>query len=140
VPAIGTPPSPTDAPSLCALSALAATHSVWIVGGSVAERDADGKLFNTSTIWNARGELVAVHRKVHLVRGQQPQARATPPPHSPFPFLRANQFDIDIPGRMTFRESDTLSPGAWGGARARPSRRCRESAIRDPRSAIQGRN
>lgn len=34
----------------------------------------------------ADGEILAKHRKVHL-------------------------FDIDVPGRITFKESDTLSPG-----------------------------
>jgi len=47
--------------------------------------DAD-KFYNTSLLFSPKGELLAAHRKVHL-------------------------FDIDIPGKITFRESDVLSPG-----------------------------
>merc|ERR1711935_764786 len=46
----------------------------------------DGKLYNTSTVWCPEGHLVATHRKVHL-------------------------FDIDVPGKITFKESDTLTAG-----------------------------
>ena len=41
---------------------------------------------NTSLLFSPEGNLIATHRKVHL-------------------------FDIDIPGKITFRESDVLSPG-----------------------------
>ncbi|XP_076482629.1 omega-amidase NIT2-A-like isoform X1 [Bombus vancouverensis nearcticus] len=44
------------------------------------------KLYNTCTIWGPDGTLIAKHRNVHL-------------------------FDIDIPNKITFRESDSLSPG-----------------------------
>jgi omega-amidase len=43
-------------------------------------------IYNTCTVYNPSGELVAVHRKVHL-------------------------FDIDIPGGITFKESDSLTGG-----------------------------
>lgn len=45
------------------LSALAKQHAVYIVGGSIIERDND-KLYNTTTIWDPNGELIARHRKV----------------------------------------------------------------------------
>lgn len=44
------------------------------------------KYHNTSLLFAPDGKLLATHRKVHL-------------------------FDIDIPGKITFRESDVLSPG-----------------------------
>jgi len=47
------------------LSALSKKFGVYIVGGSFAERDGD-KFYNTSTVWNPNGELIARHRKVHL--------------------------------------------------------------------------
>lgn len=44
------------------------------------------KYHNTSLLFSPKGVLLATHRKVHL-------------------------FDIDIPGKITFKESDVLSPG-----------------------------
>jgi len=70
---------------------------IWIVGGSVSERvvtdkeDEEGnkieKIYNTCLVLNPDGVVVAKHRKVHL-------------------------FDIDVPGGITFFESETLSAGA----------------------------
>ena len=55
--------------------------------GSIPERDeASGRIYNTCVAYGPDGALLARHRKMHL-------------------------FDIDIPGRITFRESDTLSGG-----------------------------
>lgn len=68
------------------LSSLARQYQVWLVGGSMPERDGD-KLYNTSAVFGPTGECVAKHRKVHL-------------------------FDINIPGSITFKESETLSPGS----------------------------
>lgn len=67
------------------LSETAKINEVYIVGGSIPEKEGE-KFYNTSTVWNPQGKLVAKHRKVHL-------------------------FDIDVPGGITFRESDVLSPG-----------------------------
>ncbi|XP_039441452.1 omega-amidase NIT2-like [Culex pipiens pallens] len=49
-----------------ALSEAASHFGVHVVGGSFVERDRDGKLFNTCTVWGPDGALVAKHRKVHL--------------------------------------------------------------------------
>ncbi|KAJ8672585.1 hypothetical protein QAD02_003844 [Eretmocerus hayati] len=68
-----------------ALSKAAKENELFVIGGSIPEKDGD-KLFNTCTVWNTSGQLIAKHRKMHL-------------------------FDIDIKGKMTFRESDTLSAG-----------------------------
>jgi len=67
------------------LSKAARDGGVFLVGGSFPERDGD-KLFNTCYIFNKDGDMIARHRKIHL-------------------------FDIDIPGKITFKESETLSPG-----------------------------
>jgi len=56
-----------------------------LIGGSIPERDGD-RLYNTSPIFDPHGNLIAKHRKVHL-------------------------FDINIPGKITFKESTNLSPG-----------------------------
>lgn len=74
-----------DSPSVSLLKELALAHKVYVVGGSIPELDGD-RVFNTSIVFNPTGEIIAKHRKVHL-------------------------FDIDIPGKMTFRESDALSAG-----------------------------
>ncbi|XP_075979705.1 omega-amidase NIT2-A isoform X2 [Anticarsia gemmatalis] len=68
-----------------ALSKAAADASVCVVGGTVPER-CGNQLFNTCTVWNSNGDLIAQHRKMHL-------------------------FDIDIPGKITFKESEVLSAG-----------------------------
>ncbi|OTA85776.1 hypothetical protein M434DRAFT_82528 [Hypoxylon sp. CO27-5] len=83
------PPSKDQSPSYHALSAMAAETRVYLVGGSIPEADPDpetNKYYNTSLIFGPDGALLSAHRKVHL-------------------------FDIDIPGKITFRESDVLSPG-----------------------------
>ncbi len=86
-PLIPSPPAPEDAPSFHALSAMAADAKVFLVGGSIPEVEKDsGRLYNTSLIFGPDGKLLASHRKVHL-------------------------FDIDIPGKITFKESEVLSPG-----------------------------
>ncbi|KZZ99044.1 Nitrilase/cyanide hydratase and apolipoprotein N-acyltransferase [Moelleriella libera RCEF 2490] len=91
-------------PSYAALSAMAARNKVYLIGGSIPEVAAtsssssgsgsgggggggDAKTYyNTSLIFGPDGTLLGAHRKIHL-------------------------FDIDIPGKITFRESDVLSPG-----------------------------
>ncbi|RUS75724.1 hypothetical protein EGW08_016506 [Elysia chlorotica] len=76
---------PIPGPSTQALSEAAKKNNVYVVGGSIPEKDGD-KVYNTCAIYNPSGELIAKHRKVHL-------------------------FDIDVPGKITFKESETLSPG-----------------------------
>lgn len=73
-------------PSTNLLADLARRHHLILVGGSIPERDEQGALFNTSFTFGPGGELIGRHRKLHL-------------------------FDIDIPGKMTFKESATLTPG-----------------------------
>lgn len=59
----------------------------YLIGGSIPERDPkDNKVYNTCTIYNPHGEHIATHRKIHL-------------------------FDIDVPGKIRFQESETLTAG-----------------------------
>ncbi|MEF8725882.1 MAG: carbon-nitrogen hydrolase family protein [Candidatus Bipolaricaulota bacterium] len=67
------------------LAELASSWETYLVGGSIPEK-ADGKVFNTSAIFNPRGELIAKHRKIHL-------------------------FNVDYPGRIQVDESKFLEPG-----------------------------
>ncbi|XP_063126479.1 omega-amidase NIT2 isoform X3 [Rattus norvegicus] len=67
------------------LSEVAKENSIYLIGGSIPEED-DGKLYNTCAVFGPDGNLLVKHRKIHL-------------------------FDIDVPGKITFQESKTLSPG-----------------------------
>src|ERR1700748_2202347 len=53
--------------SVQAMSTWARTLRLSLVGGSITERrDGHEKLSNTSCVFDADGELVAVYRKIHL--------------------------------------------------------------------------
>lgn len=49
------------------LSKLSKKFGIYIVGGSIIERHG-AYLYNTSTVWNSSGELIARHRKVKCLR------------------------------------------------------------------------
>ncbi|MGX8796707.1 carbon-nitrogen hydrolase family protein [Fusibacter sp. JL298sf-3] len=68
-----------------ALSNLAKTYGIFLVGGSVPE-SADGHLYNTSYVFDPMGKEVAKHRKIHL-------------------------FDVSVTGGQHFKESEVLSAG-----------------------------
>ena len=55
-----------NGPAQRALSALAVETGMYIVGGSLPEL-ADGNVYNTSYVYGRRGELLAKHRKAHLI-------------------------------------------------------------------------
>ena len=81
------PPSKDQSPSFHALSDLAKEAKSYLIGGSIPEYVPDTKkYYNTSLVFNPSGSLIATHRKTHL-------------------------FDIDIPGKIKFIESEVLSPG-----------------------------
>jgi len=72
-------------PTRQALIEMAKDNKLWLVGGSIPEC-ADGKIYNTSFVYDPAGNEVARHRKVHL-------------------------FDIDVKGGQRFFESETFTPG-----------------------------
>lgn len=76
----------SDGPSMTTLSNLSKQHHLYIVGGSIPEHGNNEKFMNTCMVFDPFGRMIKVYRKMHL-------------------------FDIDIPGKMTFKESETLSPG-----------------------------
>lgn len=83
------PPSEDKSPSFHALSKIAKEAKTFLVGGSIPEyvkKAGEEKWYNTSLTFDPDGKLLATHRKVHL-------------------------FDIDIPGKISFHESEVLSPG-----------------------------
>lgn len=67
------------------ISNAALSHGVYVVAGTIPENDSD-IIYNTSFIFDRKGKIIGKHRKIHL-------------------------FDIDIPGKIYFKESSTLSPG-----------------------------
>lgn len=68
------------------LSEYAKQYGIYLIGGSMPEKDAEGNVYNTSYIFDREGKQIGKHRKVHL-------------------------FDIDVKGGQTFKESDTLTAG-----------------------------
>ncbi len=74
-----------DSVTLSALSKAAKENKVYLLGGSIPEKEGD-KYYNTSFIFNPEGEIIGKHRKIHL-------------------------FDIDIKNKVTMKESDTFSYG-----------------------------
>jgi predicted amidohydrolase len=57
---------PLDGPLVRAMGAAAAAAGVTLHAGSMVERDAAGRLHNTSLLFDADGTLVHTYRKVHL--------------------------------------------------------------------------
>lgn len=81
------PPTKEQSPSFHALSELAKEAKAYLVGGSIPEYGTEtNKYYNTSLTFDPEGNLIGTHRKVHL-------------------------FNIDIPGKIKFDESEVLSAG-----------------------------
>ncbi|XP_040071225.1 omega-amidase NIT2-like [Ixodes scapularis] len=67
------------------LSCSAKENQVYLVGGSMSESEAE-KLYNTCLVYGPDGSMLAKHRKVHL-------------------------FNVNIPGKIIFNESEFLAAG-----------------------------
>lgn len=74
-----------DGESIQMLAEAARAGRIYLVGGSVPERDGD-KVYNTSFIFGPDGNLLARHRKIHL-------------------------FDVDLASGLRVQESSTLGYG-----------------------------
>lgn len=69
------------------LAATARRLGVMLLAGSMAETsDREDRVYNTSLLFSPEGELLATYRKLHL-------------------------FDVDLPGRVTVKESAWTVPG-----------------------------
>jgi len=77
---------PIPGPTTARLGALARQLQIYLVGGSILEVSSGPRVYNTSVLFDPRGDLVASYRKLHL-------------------------FDVDIAGHVSIRESDTRAPG-----------------------------
>jgi len=76
-----------DGPTLSLMARLAAEHKLYLAAGSITERPPqEGKSYNTSVLFGPGGARIAIYRKIHL-------------------------FDVDLPGRVTIKESDAKLSG-----------------------------
>ncbi|CAA0814590.1 Omega-amidase-chloroplastic [Striga hermonthica] len=75
-----------NAPTYKMLSRIASREGLTIIGGSIPEW-CGGRLHNTCCVFGPNGKLLAKHRKIHM-------------------------FDVDIPGDISFKESDIFLAGA----------------------------
>jgi len=72
--------------TVTAMADWARRHGITVVGGSITEqREGHEKLSNTSCVFDASGDLVAVYRKIHM-------------------------FDVEVGGNV-YRESEAEEPG-----------------------------
>jgi omega-amidase len=69
------------------LASYASEFGIYLIAGSMPERDDVGKIYNTSYAFDRSGKQIGKHRKAHL-------------------------FDINVQGGQYFKESDTLSAGS----------------------------
>src|SRR5215475_14577949 len=68
-------------------AAAARELGMWVHAGSFHEAGPDGRTYNTSLVFDRSGRLAASYRKIHL-------------------------FDVEIPGRVSMRESDRIAAGS----------------------------
>lgn len=56
-----------NGPTSTQLSSIAKELNIYLVGGSIIERDTEkhNVLYNTATVWSPEGKLIAKHRKVY---------------------------------------------------------------------------
>lgn len=74
-------------PTSSEIGRVARENRIWIIAGTIPELSVENnKLYNTCTVFDPSGTLVAKYRKMHL-------------------------FDISIPGQIEFKESLVLSRG-----------------------------
>lgn len=77
---------PVPGPTINTLAQKARSNNVYILCGSIIETAAGGKGFNTSVMIGPKGDILGIYKKIHL-------------------------FDVDIPGRVHYKESERILPG-----------------------------
>ena len=91
LPNVGQQGDSTGSPSASMLCNQAREYGIWLIGGSIPEIEIDSisgmeNIYNTCLVINPLGEITGKHRKMHM-------------------------FDINVPGKITFKESDSLTAG-----------------------------
>ena len=80
-------PEPVDGEFAAFFAGAARELGMWVHAGSFHEAGPDERrTYNTSLVFDRRGELTATYRKIHL-------------------------YDVEIPGRVSYQESRTVAPG-----------------------------
>lgn len=77
---------PETGETLSMLSSAAKAEGIWIVGGTIPQLCTDGCIYNTCSVLNSQGEVVAAYQKIHL-------------------------FDVDLGEEARFKESATFASG-----------------------------
>jgi deaminated glutathione amidase len=80
-------PEPVDGEFAAFFADAARELGIWVHAGSFHETGPGDRTYNTSLVFDRTGALVATYRKIHL-------------------------YDVEITGRVSYRESDTVAPGA----------------------------
>ena len=81
-------PEPIDGEFSAFFGAAARELGIWVHAGSFHEAGPDEqRTYNTSLVFSPSGELAASYRKIHL-------------------------YDVEIPGRVSYRESRSVAPGS----------------------------
>jgi len=81
-------PETIDGEFAAFFAGVARELGIWVHAGSFHEVGPDeGRTYNTSLVFDPRGELAATYRKIHL-------------------------YDVEIAGRVSYQESRTVAPGA----------------------------
>ncbi|KRX42930.1 Phosphatidylserine synthase 1, partial [Trichinella murrelli] len=75
-----------DGPTVKQLSNFAKQNDIYIIGGSMPESGNGATIYNCCPLFNRQGNLVGKYHKMHL-------------------------FDVDIPNKLQFKESDVITPG-----------------------------
>lgn len=78
---------PVPGPTINTLVQEARRNRLYILCGSILEVATGGRGFNTSVMIAPSGDILGIYRKIHL-------------------------FDIDIPGRVRYKESEKILPGS----------------------------
>lgn len=77
---------PIPGPTAGRLQDLARELDVHLLAGSFLEKSDEARAYNTSLLLGPQGDILARYRKIHL-------------------------FDVDIPGHVRMKESDSMKPG-----------------------------